>query len=281
MKFIILSLLLALVAVDAGARKIIELELEPALLEVKYERKKVLDTLDMDNDFRVDLLTLKIGKTKSAFYSAELKSSDSLEYRNDDYAWELIRNKELRKQYAKLPEEAVFKNYPEGKIRVLERYDLCGWQIDEDLEKPAWNMTDSIRNIMGYDCMLAVADFRGRTWEAWFSPDIPVSDGPWKLCGLPGLILEARDAKGHYTYRLTAIRNANVGSVEYFDYSAGNRFLTTREKSLPRKWKALHEDLGYKILTSGAYGVYRTDVKKRDHLPHTNYDFEETDYPHN
>ena len=109
MKYIVLTFLLTLAVIEAGARKIIELELEPALLEVKYERRKVLDTLDMGNDFRLDLLTLKIGKTKSAFYSAELKTSDSLEYRNDEYAMELLRNKELSKQYAKLPEEAVFK----------------------------------------------------------------------------------------------------------------------------------------------------------------------------
>ena len=50
---------------------------------------------------------------------------------------------------------------------------------------------------------LATSDFRGRHWTAWFATDIPVSDGPWKLGGLPGLILEAYD-KGHQ-YTFTAV----------------------------------------------------------------------------
>ena len=55
---------------------------------------------------------------------------------------------------------------------------------------------------------LATSDFRGRHWTAWFATDIPVSDGPWKLGGLPGLILEAYD-KGHQ-YTFTAVRLERV-----------------------------------------------------------------------
>lgn len=29
----------------------------------------------------------------------------------------------------------------------------------------------------------------GRKWTAWFSLDIPISDGPYKFRGLPGLII--------------------------------------------------------------------------------------------
>ena len=275
-----LILLLIIVSVEANAYKVIEEILEPAILEVRYERTKVLDTLNMDNDFRKDLLTLKIGKTASAFYSAELKTIDSIEYRDSSVALAWLRDKEHNKRAARLPRETVFRNYPKGKTRNHDRFDLCGWKFDENLEKPAWNVTPSVRNIMGYDCILAVAEFRGRKWEAWFTPEIPVSEGPWKLWGLPGLILEARDSRGHYSYKAVSLHKKNIGNVEYFDYRAGSRMTTSREKALPRKWKAIHEDLRYIILTSGMYGMNRKDVKKRDHIPHTNYDFEETDYPH-
>ena len=40
--------------------------------------------------------------------------------------------------------------------------------------------------------------FKGRTWYAWYSEDIPVSEGPWKLYGLPGLILRAYDAQHQF-----------------------------------------------------------------------------------
>jgi len=44
-------------------------------------------------------------------------------------------------------------------------------------------------------CQKAEGDFRGRHYIAWFSNKILIPDGPWKLCGLPGLILEAYDEK--------------------------------------------------------------------------------------
>lgn len=263
-----------------NARIIKEEKLEPAILEVVYTRHKVLDTLDMSNDYRDDILTLKIGKNVSAFYNAELKTTDSLEFHNRQYALERLSNDDLWKSKAKLAREVLFKNYPENKIRVLDRFDLCGWIIDEDRVEPTWNITDSVMNIMGYECFLAVSDFRGRRWETWFTPEIPISDGPWKLSGLPGLILKAQDSKRHYVYEAIFIYTEGIGDVEYFDYDAGSRFTTTREKGLPRKWKALHEDLYFKIVSSGMYGIKNPNVKERKEMPHTNYDFEETDYPH-
>jgi len=280
MKTPLLFLVLMLMTLETNARKIIEIKIEPAVLEARYERRKVLDTLDMENDFRVDLLTLKIGKSTSAFYSAGLKTVDSIEYRNRDAAMARLDNYEMYKSVSRLPDEAVFKNYPEGKTRVHDRFDFCQWRIDEDIKKPVWNITDTSKTIMGYDCILAYTEYRGRKWEAWFTPEIPIPDGPWKLCGLPGLILSASDSKGHYRYDAVSILNKNIGDVEYFDYDAGNRLSVSRGKALPRKWKSMHEDIRYMILSSGMYGVHNPNIKKREHIPHTNYDFEETDYPH-
>lgn len=55
-------------------------------------------------------------------------------------------------------------------------------------------IADSTKNILGYDCVMATAHYHGRDWTAWFTPDIPLPEGPWKLTGLPGLILEASES---------------------------------------------------------------------------------------
>src|SRR5690606_14558792 len=68
-----------------------------------------------------------------------------------------------------------------------------------------WNITQETKEVSGYTCIKATAKYRGRTWEVWFTPDIAVSSGPWKLHGLPGLILEAYDITKKYTYVATKI----------------------------------------------------------------------------
>ena len=63
---------------------------------------------------------------------------------------------------------------------------------EEPLEEMRWEIiSDSLKTILGYECMMAETNYHGRTWKAWFTPEIPVQDGPWKLHGLPGIILEA------------------------------------------------------------------------------------------
>lgn len=56
-----------------------------------------------------------------------------------------------------------------------------------------WRIYDDEKKISGYKCKKATAQYGGKLWEVWFTVEIPVPFGPWKLNGLPGLILEASD----------------------------------------------------------------------------------------
>ena len=55
-----------------------------------------------------------------------------------------------------------------------------------------------IRVIRFADKVEAHYRFRGRLYTAWYYPDIPLPIGPWKLQGLPGIILEAYDAEAFF-----------------------------------------------------------------------------------
>lgn len=57
---------------------------------------------------------------------------------------------------------------------------------EEEVPALEWKMTGEHGTVASFDCQKAECDFRGRRWEAWFTPEIPVSEGPWKLKGLPG-----------------------------------------------------------------------------------------------
>ncbi len=74
-----------------------------------------------------------------------------------------------------------------------------------------WKTSEEQRSIGGISCLKAVTQFKGRRYTAWYAPSITVPDGPWKLGGLPGLILEAYDDEDnwHMTY---------VGKQEVHDF---------------------------------------------------------------
>jgi len=68
-----------------------------------------------------------------------------------------------------------------------------------------WTLLDETRDISGMKCQKAKATVYGREYEAWFSKGIPLSYGPWKLQGLPGLILEARSTDGEINFELICV----------------------------------------------------------------------------
>ena len=279
-----LFIIICTLAMNLQAKIVIdERKIEPAIIEVLYKRIKVTDTLLVDTDFKTEFLTLMAGKNSSAFYQANLKTHDSIGNRNFEYEKAIWEDKEARKRIASYEVEALFKNFPKGKVTNHTWHSLVSWIYEEEWEKPVWEITDSTSTIGGYECMLAVSDYRGRRWYAWFTPEIAISEGPWKLCGLPGLILEARDEKNHYQYSAMTIKLNPNRDVEYFNYS--ERLKTDRITSLKAHRKHLQENVKNMILSSGAYGLDPNKVKldKKDKSkprPHKNYDFEETDYPH-
>nr|WP_302507894.1 GLPGLI family protein [uncultured Prevotella sp.] len=75
----------------------------------------------------------------------------------------------------------------------------------EPLPQMDWQMDESDSTICDYPCQKAEVQFRGKKWIVWYTLDIPYSDGPWKLNGLPGLILKAVDADKNYSFEAQKI----------------------------------------------------------------------------
>jgi GLPGLI family protein len=64
----------------------------------------------------------------------------------------------------------------------------------------SWELLNETKKIISFNCQKARGNFRGRTYTVWFTNDIPVCLGPWKLNGLPGLILEATDSLNQFQF---------------------------------------------------------------------------------
>ena len=253
--------------------------LDTALIKVGYDRQVVRDTLNPLN-VKNDYLTLQAGKNASAFYSAEYRVEDSLITFSDTEKFLLLnKDEERRKRRARLEKEVIFRRHDIDQTWSHLRFDLTDWILYESLEKPNWVITDETDIILGFPCIKATTNFRGREWIAFFTPDILVQEGPWKLYGLPGLILKAYDSKRHYFYEAKDINSKSPGLVEYVNYS-DRLVLKDRIKSLKLRNEAKKKDI--RQIMTHAFGIKikpNPQMKKEDEAA-KNHDFEETDYPH-
>lgn len=101
----------------------------------------------------------------------------------------------------------IYKNYPAGKLTHTEKICMDWFRYEEDIPNLEWELTDSVTNVLGYVCQSAKCNFRGREWTAFYTEDIPIAEGPWKLHGLPGLIMKASDENGQYTFECIGIKS--------------------------------------------------------------------------
>lgn len=76
-------------------------------------------------------------------------------------------------------------------ICAIDHFDHFRWVIQKNETK----------EILGYTCQKATGEFRGRHYTAWFTSEIPVSAGPYKFRGLPGLILEIYDDRNLFVFK--------------------------------------------------------------------------------
>jgi GLPGLI family protein len=99
-----------------------------------------------------------------------------------------------------------YKNFAKKQLFIREIVWMQPYLTKEpQLPSIKWAISAEQKKINNFDCQKATATFRGRNYTAWFTTQIPCNDGPWKLQGLPGLILEAYDDKEEVKFVATQI----------------------------------------------------------------------------
>ena len=106
-----------------------------------------------------------------------------------------------------------FTNLNTNKLSSTETitFDKSLYLVTEALPKLDWDLShpDTLK-IGTYMCNKATTSFRGRNYIAWYTNDIPITFGPWKFHGLPGLILDMYDQTHKYEWIVTKITKKTI-----------------------------------------------------------------------
>jgi len=99
--------------------------------------------------------------------------------------------------------------YPnEHKLLTKDRLLVNSYVIEGPMPVIDWKIRTDTETFGGLRCQEATCHFKGRDYTAWFCPDLPVHTGPWKLNGLPGVIVDARDTKNEIIFQFDGVEKA-------------------------------------------------------------------------
>ena len=156
--------------------------------------------------------------------------------------------------YCMMPE--VWTNYPDGKTTVRDAIPPSIYETQEVRRPIHWSLTDNTVTIGGYLCKTATCQLHGRQWTVRYCEDIPTTAGPWKLCGLPGLIVEAVSDDGIHRFTLTDLQHA--AAPIYYETSA-----ITSKTSEEKLVKNRNKTFGNRLYPKNPH-YYITDLHSAD-----------------
>ncbi|SPY35775.1 GLPGLI family protein [Porphyromonas cangingivalis] len=181
-----------------------------AFYDTSCSFKKGSSVFEEKNELNKDSVTypcaLEIRADKSYFYNYAKMLRDStakavFTETNDA----LMAFSAARKYKAGGPQMTVRNLFDDLKCTTTHEILRDYYSYEEELIRPEWTIDESITEVKsGYKCHPATAQYLGRQWTVWYTPEIPTSAGPWKLWGLPGLIVDARDDSGWFSFEMTS-----------------------------------------------------------------------------
>jgi GLPGLI family protein len=113
----------------------------------------------------------------------------------------------LVNRFGAIINEEITRDFSSSRLTINAVMGPGSYEIEVPIPQIDWAITDEKKKISGYTCQKAKANVAGRMYEAWFAPDLPYQHGPWKLAGLPGLIMEARDSTNEIVFLFKELKN--------------------------------------------------------------------------
>ena len=178
---------------------------DTAAYMVHYKFSHLKDTNNRATPY-TENMALFLGKNSSVYKSYDKQLQD------------VLFKKQMKEAMANSPDGRIqihrqntgspvqyFQFPAEKKVYRKESLVINSYLIEEALPVIDWKISNDTASFGGMHCQKATAHFKGRDYTAWFCADMPFHAGPWKLNGLPGVILEAYDAKKEVVFKFDGI----------------------------------------------------------------------------
>lgn len=137
----------------------------------------------------------------------------------------------------------VQKNYGEQSMKIASLITVDNYIYNQKNEL-AWQLNSDTLKIKNYICNKATTTYEGRDYIAWYTTEIPISDGPYKFWGLPGLITKIYDTENQYTFTLESFEKY-TGKKYTVPYQTRKTYEVTYDK-----FKVLSKELQEDFLKS-------------------------------
>lgn len=161
---------------------------------------------DNTNDKQSEYLVFNLEK----LVYANISNSDNLNFEDEKLDKSSFQYEPL---FFDLKNDSVY----QLKIGIFDpkSSDLTRFVAGEKTPKLDWKLTKETKKILNYICYKATTKFRGRDYIAWFTPEIAHNYGPWKLNGLPGLILKAETDLFSYEAKRIVLNSDKIPNLDY------------------------------------------------------------------
>jgi len=207
---------------------------EKAIAKVHYLFNHVNDTAHREQPLR-DEVVVYLGKN-SAFYKSfsdeRVKESISAQKLAADFTGHLtidMNTTAIKNAYIIYPEKRKLIDIES----ISSSFDA--YAKEAPYENQQWELSDETKMIGNYLCQKATTTFKGRNYIVWFTSEIPFSFGPWKLHGLPGLILSAHDDKNEVSFEYAGFetlkeKEPTLIEIPFYVISASNDEIENQKK---------------------------------------------------
>lgn len=180
----------------------------PALYECIYSYRAAINDAEKPSSEESECI-LQIGDDKSRFY-------DYVAFRLDSVVATPGASNDVIKEFTtayqkadKYFEPKVITDLSDNELTVYCDMAPDHYRYTQKLPLIDWNLSDDTETVCGYLCHKATGNYGGREWTVWYADEIPVPFGPWKLSGLPGLVLKAIDSTQTHDFEAISFRNAS------------------------------------------------------------------------